>query len=140
MITSKVYCKCQECGSDCEVDTSMVLPSNPPQYQAFCKKCNKVIYTFCSDLYGITSINQENNFIEKDAEYHKDIHRIADALEKIAKSLEITDSNTNPILSTCPYCGSNNIQYMYGTAAMLTNKNQLSCHYICKDCHKEFDV
>lgn len=85
MITNKEYCKCPVCGSACEVDTSTILASNPPQYKAFCKKCNKVIYTLCSDVYGITSINQENNFIEKDAEYHKDIHRIADALEELVK-------------------------------------------------------
>ena len=78
MITSKEYCKCPVCGSDCEVDTSMILTSNPPQYQAFCKKCNKVIYTLCSNTYGETSMNQ-------DADYHNDIHRIADALEELVK-------------------------------------------------------
>lgn len=40
----------------------------------------------------------------------------------------------------CPYCGSKNVQYMYGTTTLLTNKNQFSCHYICNECHKEFDV
>lgn len=78
MITSKEYCKCPKCGSECEVDTSMILASNPPQFRAFCKKCNEVIYTLCSNVYGEISTNQ-------DSEYHNDIHRIADALEKLAK-------------------------------------------------------
>lgn len=83
---SKQYCKCPVCGSDCEVDTSMILTSNPPQYQAFCKNCNRVIYTLCSNTYGKISINQEDGtIIKKDADYHNDIHRIADALEKLAK-------------------------------------------------------
>ena len=85
MITSKEYCKCPCCGSTCEVDTSMILASNPPQYQAFCKNCNKMIYILCSEVYGITSINQEDNTIKKDVDYHKDIHRIADALEELVK-------------------------------------------------------
>ena len=82
---SKEYCKCPKCGSECEVDTSMILTSYPPKYQAFCKNCNEVVYIFCSDVYGKASINPENNTIKKDVDYHNDIHRIADALEKLAK-------------------------------------------------------
>lgn len=83
----KQYCKCPVCGSDCEVDTSMILTSYPPQYQAFCKNCNRVIYTLCSNTYGKISINPEDNtIIKKDVvDYHNDIRRIADALEKLAK-------------------------------------------------------
>jgi len=85
-------------------------------------------------------------------QYYHDIHRIANALEKIAKNLENPLSNQeHQIVSghinsdiklsiTCPYCNSKNIQYMYGTTLMSTNENQLSCHYICNDCQKEFDV
>ena len=60
------------------------MTSNPPKYKAFCEKCDKVIYTLCSDAYGKVSMNQENNITD----YHNDIHRIADALEKIAKIFE----------------------------------------------------
>ena len=97
MIISKTYCKCPQCGSECEVDTSMVLTSYPPKYQAFCKKCNKMVYIFCSDVYGKAPINPENNTIEKDADYHNDIHRIADALERITKLLE--SEKTGPIIN-----------------------------------------
>ena len=59
--------------------------------------------------------------------------------EEELNSLE--EEKTN---STCPYCGSTNAHYMYGTAYMYgtTSKNgsKFSCHYICKDCLKEFDV
>ena len=49
-------------------------------------------------------------------------------------------SAREPISITCPYCGSIDVQYMYGTASLNTKGNQVSRHYICKDCHKEFDV
>lgn len=38
----------------------------------------------------------------------------------------------------CPHCYSKNIQAMYGTIK-LDGSNQ-STHYICEDCHKEFDI
>lgn len=53
--------------------------------------------------------------------------------EEELNSLE--EEKTN---STCPYCGSNNVQSMYGTT-YLDGINQ-RIHYICEDCHKEFDV
>lgn len=83
---------------------------------------------------------------------YNDIHRIANALEKIAKSLEnpLNDKEPQGVSShinsdikpstICLYCGSTNVQYMYGTALATPTKNQFTCHYICEDCHKEFDV
>ena len=73
---------------------------------------------------------------------YNDIHRIAIALEKIAKLLEpphivinemsekekekcleklqnsYTLSSTLPI---CPHCGSSNVQYMYGTTTIFND-------------------
>lgn len=37
--------KCPKCGGDQEYDTSMVLTSNPPQYQVRCKKCGHISYS-----------------------------------------------------------------------------------------------
>ena len=130
MITSKEYCKCPYCGSECEVDTSMILASYPPQYQAFCKKCNKLIYIHWSDVYGEISTEQGTSDIVKDEEYRNDIHRIADALEKIAKSLDSEKKQQQ--LKTiddvrCPHCGSYKISYL------LTNPNEPDkCR--CNDC------
>ena len=125
-MTDKKYCKCPYCGSECEVDTSIVLASIPPQYEGFCKNCNKVIYTLCSNTYGKASMNQENNITD----YRNDIHRIADALEKIAKSLD--GEKKQQQLKTidnvrCPHCGSYKISYL------LTNPNEPDkCK--CNDC------
>ena len=38
----------------------------------------------------------------------------------------------------CPYCYSKNIQSMYGTIKLDGSGD--STHYICEDCHKEFDI
>lgn len=140
---SKEYCKCPKCGSECEVDTSMILTSYPPKYQAFCKNCNEVFYIFCSDVYGKASINPENNTLKKDADYHNDIHRIADALEKIAKSLD--GEKKQQQLKTiddvkCPYCGSPDVEYTFGKASISTSTNGPKLHYFCKHCHMEFDA
>ena len=61
--------------------------------------------------------------------------------EKACCEPEKGKQNWEQEIVICPHCGSNNIQYMYGTALVYTgNKNQFTCHYLCKDCHKEFDV
>lgn len=128
-MTSKTYCKCPRCGSECEVDTSVVLTSIPPQYEAFCKNCNQIIYTLCSNTFGKTSMNPESNIIEKDADYRKDIHRIADALEKIAKSLDGEEKQQLKTIDDvrCPRCGSYKIAYLY------TNRDEPDkCR--CNDC------
>lgn len=49
-----------------------------------------------------------------------------------------TESTINPI-TTCPHCGSKNVQFMWGTALMTTNKSELSHHYLCRNCLEEFD-
>ena len=59
---------------------------------------------------------------------------IGDYLKKISGEYNST---------TCPYCGSTNVQYMYGTITPFNYTNNLqtmSSHYMCLDCHKEFDV
>lgn len=78
---------------------------------------------------------------------YNDIHRIAVALEKIAKSLEqqkqsvynLCETNNNfKIKATCPSCCSQNVKEMYGTINLDGSNNRT--HYMCLDCHKEFDV
>lgn len=81
--------------------------------------------------------------------YH-DIHRIANALEKIAKSLENPLTNVEPQdvsshinlnlkpVITCPHCVSTNVKALYGMSTI--DGKTISTHYICKDCHKEFNV
>lgn len=83
------------------------------------------------------------NYVNRDSCNIAVVEKMLDELHYIIMGLqpldEIAESVIDPIV-TCPYCGSNNVQYMYGTALLTTNKNQFSCHYLCKDCHKEFDV
>lgn len=84
-------------------------------------------------------------------EYYNDIHRIANALEKIAKSLEKTDvsydkgvedylkkvsGEYNSVI--CPRCYSTNVKTLY-VISKSDGSNTFN-HYICEDCHKEFDV
>lgn len=42
------------------------------------------------------------------------------------------------INSTCPYCGSMRVKSLYGTINCDGSNKRL--HYICEDCHKEFDL
>lgn len=38
----------------------------------------------------------------------------------------------------CPYCSSTRVKSLYGTINCDGSNNRI--HYICEDCHKEFDV
>lgn len=83
-----------------------------------------------------------NDYVNRD-EYNLNVVEVmVNEIQDIVKGLkplgEIAESSTEPI-ATCPYCGSNNVQRMYETV-LLTDRKQYSSHYICKDCHKEFDV
>lgn len=44
-IEFKNYCKCQKCGAEAEVDTTIVFTSVPPCYKYVCKECGYVGYT-----------------------------------------------------------------------------------------------
>ena len=48
---TKGYCKCKKCGHKAEVDTSMVLTSNPPKYNYHCPNCGEHGYIYCSEAY-----------------------------------------------------------------------------------------
>lgn len=80
-------------------------------------------------------------------QYYHDINRIADALEKLVQISTINreDVKEEPsCVSTvklhyvCPYCNSRNIQSMYEINNVAANNRK--AHYICRDCHKEFDI
>ena len=51
---TKGYCKCEKCGGKAEVDTSMVLTSNPPQYNYYCPHCGRHGFILCSETYHET--------------------------------------------------------------------------------------
>lgn len=48
---NKAYCKCSNCGQVAEVNTSVVLTSNPPQYNYYCPHCNNHDYVLCSEVF-----------------------------------------------------------------------------------------
>lgn len=48
----EAYCKCERCGAEAKVDTSMILTSNPPKYKYECSSCNYPGYTQASTLYN----------------------------------------------------------------------------------------
>ena len=47
----KAYCKCSNCGQVVEVDTSVVLTSDPPKYNYHCPHCNNSSYVLCSEVF-----------------------------------------------------------------------------------------
>ena len=55
---NKAYCKCSNCEQVAEVDTSMVLTSNPPKYNYHCPHCDKHGYVYCSEVFYDTKIAQ----------------------------------------------------------------------------------
>ena len=60
-----------------------------------------------------------------------------------ATATAVKKQSTAELKTMCPHCGSLNTQYMYGTATVYdyTKGGQsLTSHFLCKDCHKEFDV
>ena len=44
------YCKCDKCGEQAKVDTSMVLTSLPPKYNYTCEKCGYHGYVLTSEI------------------------------------------------------------------------------------------
>lgn len=52
----KTYCKCKNCGQVAEVDTSMVLTSNPPKYNYYCHHCDQHGYVYCSEVFYDTKV------------------------------------------------------------------------------------
>lgn len=55
---NKAYCKCKKCGQVAEVDTSIVLTSNPPQYNYHCSHCGEHGYVSCSEVFYDTKVSQ----------------------------------------------------------------------------------
>ena len=58
---NKAYCKCKKCGQVAEVDTSMVLTSNPPKYNYCCLHCNQHGYVYCNEVFYDTKVAQFEN-------------------------------------------------------------------------------
>lgn len=48
------FYKCEKCGADAKVDTTMILTSNPPKYKYECSHCGYIGYTSCDSLYNNT--------------------------------------------------------------------------------------
>ena len=46
----KTYIQCPCCGKEAEVNTEIVLTSNPPQYNYTCKHCGHYSSIYCSEL------------------------------------------------------------------------------------------
>lgn len=55
---NKGYCKCKKCGQVAEVDTSIVLTSNPPKYTYHCPHCGEHGYIYCSEVFYDTKVAQ----------------------------------------------------------------------------------
>ena len=51
----KALVSCKKCGKLTEVDTSIVLTSNPPQYNYQCNNCGEKGYCFTSEVTWVIS-------------------------------------------------------------------------------------
>lgn len=40
---------CKKCGNELKVDTSVILTSYPPQYNAYCPVCDERTYVYCNE-------------------------------------------------------------------------------------------
>ena len=52
--------RCPKCNKEVEVDTSVILTSNPPMYNLDCPLCGRQ-YVFCKDCYSNTGTNKQTN-------------------------------------------------------------------------------
>lgn len=99
-------------------------------------------------------------------QYYHDINRIANALEKLVQNTtkqivaqplskelaeELMEKTKREMMDgpsrlhttgspqyVCPHCYSTNIRSMYGIINLDGSNDRT--HYICNECHKEFDV
>ena len=46
----KTYIQCPCCGKDAEVNTSVVLTTDPPKYSYTCNHCGHYNYIYCHEL------------------------------------------------------------------------------------------
>ena len=88
-----------------------------------------------------SEIRALNNYVNRD-EYNLNVVEVMlIELQDMVKGLKPCEKTDNPVI--CPKCYSNNVQCMYGTTTVYNYTNNLqtmSSHYMCLDCHKEFDV
>lgn len=52
--------RCPKCNKEVEVDTSVVLTSNPPMYNLDCSLCGRQ-YIPCKDCYEVMGTNKQTN-------------------------------------------------------------------------------
>lgn len=43
---------CKKCGNELKVDTSVILTSYPPQFNAYCPVCDERTYVYCDEYFG----------------------------------------------------------------------------------------
>lgn len=86
-----------------------------------------------------SEIRALNNYVNRD-EYNLNVVEVmVDEIQDIVKGLKPCEKAEGTIYptSTCPHCGSSNVQCMF---AETINGCCVSGHYLCEDCHKEFNV
>lgn len=50
LMNKKAYIQCPCCGKDAEVNTSVVLTTDPPKYSYTCNHCGHYSYIYCHEL------------------------------------------------------------------------------------------
>lgn len=83
-----------------------------------------------------SEIRALNYYVSRSGEFNIDVAiTMIDAIKEIAEGLKPCELKEDKSV-TCPNCYSHNVEMMFGT----TTFDGHTMHYICEDCHKEFDV
>ena len=59
----KAVVKCNKCGEYADVDTSKVLTSLPPRYNAHCNHCGYDFYCFTDEVVHIQASDKSTDFV-----------------------------------------------------------------------------
>ena len=87
----------------------------------------------------IVSYNELKNGFDLSVRIDEEKLNTAEKIDNFMDELPHIDTAEYPnIQYVCPHCYSKNIHCMYGTINLDGSNHRT--HYICEDCHTEFDV
>lgn len=99
--------KCKKCGKGADVDMSVVLTSNPPQYKAKCKHCGETFCCFQSEVSFVLESKDglyagSNNWIN--AIVPSDYHYLWQKANQCNHNIDVKMVNGDYV-SFCTKCG-----------------------------------
>lgn len=150
------YCKCDKCGAEVKVDTSMILTSNPPKYKYTCAACGNHSFIDTSATYNtphtartISNIGSNNGTFGSNLQYpyinnskkdcstciHSTVCKYKEEFMKKVEGLDLSDNSFIRLRCECIYYQENNYNYtgvrdiFYGQTILDTAADKS-----CSDC------